>query len=74
MLFQNQPALILEKFLASVYSRNYYKKTEKEKGKGSLAESLTFVCFNFERSSYFYLADLFMRHKKEACSGTFPLN
>lgn len=74
MFFQNQPALILEKFLPSVYSKNYYKKTEKEQGEGRLLKPWLSFCFNFERSSYFYLADLFMRHKKEGCSGTFLLN
>lgn len=28
-------------------------------------------CFKFERSDYFYLADLFMRQKKETCCETF---
>jgi hypothetical protein len=34
------------------------------------AVALTSFSLNFERGSYFYLADLLMRRKKEASSGT----
>lgn len=46
-------------------------RKQKKKSGGRLLKPLLSFCFNCERSSYFYLDDLFMRHKKEAWSGTF---
>lgn len=62
MFFQNQSALILEKFLPSVYSRNYFKKTEKEEGEGRF--NFNFVLTLREAAIFILLTYLWDIRKK----------